>query len=148
MARWASTGLAAIRGGVIKLIRETNRPVMSRSGKVALLWSGLGFGGLSFCLIFLTVETDRKKVAQTSPAFLNSYESAGDSDAADAAMGYPKRWKGRKIVSINTEPPSGAEVTFLEVDPSGRVISPERIEFVGYDELHYLERSGMSDLNQ
>ena len=148
MARWASTGLAAIRGGVIKLIRETNRPVMSRSGKVALLWSGLGFGGLSFCLIFLTVETDRKKVAQTSPAFLNSYESADDSDAADAAMGYPKRWKGRKIVSINTEPPSGAEVTFLEVDPSGRVISPERIEFVGYDELHYLERRGMSDLNQ
>lgn len=138
--------VAAAGGGVIKLIREANRPVMSRSGKVALLWSGLGFGGLSFCLIYLTVETDRKRVTLTPPVFINSYESADDSDAADAAMGYPKRWKGRKILSINTEPPSGAEVTFLEVDLSGRVISPERIEFVGYDELHYLERRGMSDL--
>ena len=134
-----------IAGGVvIRLVREVNRPVMSRSGKVALLWSGLGFGGLSFCLIYLTVETDRKMVRQTPPAFINSHESADHSDAADAAMGYLKRWKGRKILSINTEPPSGAEVTFLEVDPSGRVISPERIEFVGYDELHYLERRGRS----
>ena len=131
---------------MINLISEANRPVMSRSGKVALLWSCLGLGGLSFCLIYLTVETDRKKVTQTPPVFINSYESADDSDAADAAMGYPKRWKGRKIVSINTEPPSGAEVTFLEVDPSGKAISTERVEFVGYDELHFLERRGMSDL--
>ena len=131
---------------MIKLIREGNCPVMSRSGKVALLWSGLGFGGLSFFLIYLTVETDRKRVTLTPPVCINSYESADGSDAADAAMGYSKRWKGRKILSINTEPPSGAEVTFLEVDLSGRVISPERIEFVGYDELHYLERRGMSDL--
>ena len=132
-------------GVVIRLVRKVNRPVMSRSGKVALLWSGLGFGGLSFCLIYLTVETDRKMVRQTPRAFINTHESADHSDVADAAMGYPKRWKGRKILSINTEPPSGAEVTFLEVDPSGRVISPERIEFVGYDELHYLERRARSD---
>ena len=135
-------------GGVIQLIREANCPVMSRSGKVALLWSGLGLGGLSFCLIYLTVETDRKKVTQTPPVFINSHESADHSDAADAAMGYPERWKGRKILSINTEPPSGAEVMFVEVDPSGRVISPDRIEFVGYDELHYLERRGRSDLTK
>ena len=138
--RWPASGLVTPAGRVVGLFRETQRPAMTPSGKVALWWSGLGFGGLSIFLFYLTVETDEKSAGENPQVSLNPDQPGEITDPGDLAMGYPQKWKGRKIVSINSEPPSGAEVTFVDEHPSGRDPATEQTEFVGYDELHYLER--------
>ena len=125
--------MVALRSNVI-------RPAVTASGKVALLWSILGLGGLSLLLICLTVSTERKSELRSPQVAVPPSKFTARDNQGDSAMGYPETWKNRRIVAINRDPPSGAEVTFLEVDDRGRVISPERTEFVGYNELHYLER--------
>ena len=58
----------------------------------------------------------------------------------DDPLQYGSKWRERRIITIDSSPPSGAEITFRITDQSGRLPEKVSTDFVGYDELHFLRR--------
>jgi len=117
--------------------------VLTRKLALLLVGFGLVLVGVKFLLDVPRVDQEEGEEVTGEAGTKSQGKQQMASFPLEDPLQYGPKWEERSIITIDSSPPSGAEITFRITDEAGRSSGEVLVDFVGYDELDFLRRKIM-----